>query len=415
MKIISHLSLAAALVLAATPALAAPPATHWVGTWATADIDHPNRLPASPAADSQLFAASPTTVREIVHLSIGGPSIRIELSNDFGTESLTITTTTVALAGDKGGLTGPATTVTFNGRPSIDIPAGGHILSDPIALAVPAQANLAISLFLPAQKLEHITQHNSAYQTNYLVPGNVAADPTLPDTATTFANWYFLHAVDVQAPLASSAVVAFGDSITDGTHSTPNENKRWPDVLARRLQANKATANIGVLNEGIGGNRVLHDGTGPNALARFDRDVLSLDGVKYLILLEAINDISRAWDPKKSYDVVSAEDLIQGFSQLVERAHAHGIKVFGATLTPYLGTASSSPAGEAVRNQVNAFIRSSKLFDGVIDFEAATIDKTTGAFDPRFNTPPHADHLHPNDAGMEAMGNAINLSLFTEK
>jgi lysophospholipase L1-like esterase len=411
MKTISPLLLA--IILLPSLALATPPApNHWVGTWATADVDRPNTLPRNATPDAQVFGAAPTTLRQIVHLSIGGPAVRLELSNDFGTESLSISATTVALAGEKGALAGAAVPVTFGGRATIDIPAGAHVVSDPVSLAVPAQANLAISLYLPGQKIAHITQHGSAYQTNYMAAGNVAAEAALPASATTFANWFFLHAVDVEAPASAGAVVAFGDSITDGTYSTPNMNKRWPDFLARRLLGNKGTANLGVLNEGIGGNRVLHDNTGPNALARFDRDVLSLDGVKYLILLESINDIGHAWDSKKPYDVVTAEDLIQGFEQMAERAHEHGIRVIGATLTPYLGAGYSSPEGEAVRKAVNTFIRTSKSFDGVIDFDAATIDKATGAFDSRFNAPPHEDHLHPNDAGMEAMGNAIDLRLF---
>ena len=170
-----------------------------------------------------------------------------------------------------------------------------------------------------------------------------------------------------------------------------------------------------MLNLGIGGNRVLHDNTGPSALARFDRDVLAQSGVKYVIVLESINDIGHAYDPAKPYDVVTAADLIQGLTQLVERAHMHGIKAIGATLTPYLGAGYASPAGEEVRKAVNQWIRTSNVWDGVADFEAVTIDKATGAFDTRYNAPPHPDHLHPNDAGMEAMANAINLKLFTEK
>ena len=203
--------------------------------------------------------------------------------------------------------------------------------------------------------------------------------------------------------------MALGDSITDGTASTQDANARWPDVLARRLQANKRTAGLGVLNAGIGGNRVLHDGTGPSALARFDQDVLAQSGVRYLIVLESINDIGHAADPVKPYDVVSADDLIAGLTQLVERAHMHGIKVFGATLTPYAGARYMSISGEQMRQAVNQWIRAGKVFDGVIDFEAATQDKATGAFLPSDD---HGDHLHPNDAGLKAMGDAVDLKLF---
>jgi len=229
--------------------------------------------------------------------------------------------------------------------------------------------------------------------------------------------WFFLKAVDVLAPGATGAVVAFGDSITDGTASTPDTNQRWPDLLARRLQADKATAGLGVLNVGIGGNRVLHDGAGPSALARFDTDVLAQSGVKYLIILESINDIGHAYDPKKPYDVVTADDLIAGLTQMAERAHMHGIKVFGATLTPYFGaggttTGYESAAGDQVRQAVNAFIRTSKVFDGVIDFEKATADPANpNQWKPVYE---RGDHLHPTDTGMHAMADSIDLKLFIE-
>ncbi len=410
MKTFLRAFLVAALATPLAHAANAP--DHWVGTWSTADVERANKDLA--------FGATDTTLRQIVHVSLGGSAVRIELSNQFGTEPLTVSAVHIALAaGLKGDIALPsANALTFGGRPSIVIPPGAHITSDPAALNLPALSDLAISMFLPAQKISHLTVHGSAYQTNFIAPGNVVKDKSLPteDAGTkTAASWYFLKAVDVKADAKSAAVVAFGDSITDGTYSTPNENKRWPDFLARRLHADKHTANLGVLNLGIGGNRVLHDGTGPSALARFDDDVLAQSGVKFLIILESINDIGHAYQPKDPYDVVTAEDLIQGLTQMADRAHDHGIKVFGATLTPYLGAGYATPAGEEVRKAVNQWIRTTTVLDGVIDFEAATIDKSTGAFDTRFNAPPHPDHLHPNDAGMEAMAAAINLKLFTQK
>ncbi len=212
------------------------------------------------------------------------------------------------------------------------------------------------------------------------------------------------------APANAAAIVAFGDSITDGAHSTPDKNMRWPDVLARRLQADKKTAHFGVLNEGIGGNRLLHDVAGPNALARFDRDVLDQSGVKYLIILEGINDIGHAYDPQKPYDVITAEQLEMALTQIIDRAHAHGIKVFGATLTPYVGAKYQSPEGEKVREAENDFILHSGKFDGVIDFAKATADPT----DPtRFAASAgSADNLHPGDSGYQAMGDSIDLKLF---
>ena len=204
--------------------------------------------------------------------------------------------------------------------------------------------------------------------------------------------------------------MAFGDSITDGALSTRDKNARWPDVLAARLSANKKTAHMGVLNEGIGGNRILHDVTGPSALARFDRDVLAQSGVKYLIIMESINDIGHAADPVKPYDVVSVDDLAAGITQMARRAHTHGIKVIVATLTPYVGAHYYSPAGEVMRLAVNQWIRTTKEVDGVIDFEKAIRDPANASvFLPAYDS---GDHLHPKDAGYKAMGDSIDLKLF---
>jgi lysophospholipase L1-like esterase len=422
MRTLLRLSLVAALLpaLAAPLAYAAAPADHWVGTWATADLERPNT--------NGSFAAADTTLRQIVHVSLGGSVVRVELSNQFGSEPLAISAVHIALpaaTGAPGDITLPtANALTFGGRPAITIPPGAYVVSDPAAINLPAMSDLVVSIFLPAQKISHLTVHGSAYQTNFIAPGNVVGEKSLPavvaagaetDGTKTTASWYFLKAVDVKVSGKDASIVAFGDSITDGTYSTPNANKRWPDFLARRLAADKHTNHLGVLNLGIGGNRILHDGTGPSALARFDHDVLGQSGVKYLIILESINDIGHSFDANKPYDVLTAEDLIQGLTQMADRAHAHNIKVFGATLTPYLGAGYASPEGDAARQAVNKWIRTTTVLDGVIDFEAATIDKATGAFDARYNAPPHPDHLHPNDAGMEAMANSINLKLFTEK
>jgi lysophospholipase L1-like esterase len=222
--------------------------------------------------------------------------------------------------------------------------------------------------------------------------------------------WKFLKGVDVLASEEAASIVAFGDSITDGATSTLDANATWPSVLARRLQADKKFSQLGVLNEGIGGNRVLRDVTGPSALARLDRDVLAQAGVKYLIVMESINDIGHSFDPRAPRDPVTAELLIQGLQQIIERAHARGIKVFGATLTPYVGAGYSSPAGEEVREKVNAFIRSGGKFDGVIDFDKVTEDpQHPHEFLPAYNI---KDKLHPNDAGYKAMGESIDLKLF---
>ncbi len=391
--------------LQADAAKPAPVPDHWVGTWATADVDRPN-------ADGK-FGGADVTLRQIVHVSLGGALVRIELSNEFGTEPLTVGAAHIAMSAGGGAISlMSAHALTFSGKSQVTIPPGAVVVSDPAALGVPALGDVAISLYLPAQKMSHVTVHSAAYQTNYMAAGNVVGQKTLGGQVQTTSSWFYLKAVDVMTAGTNGAVVAFGDSITDGTASTPDTNGRWPDELARRLKANKATAGMSVLNMGIGGNRVLHDGTGPSALARFDTDVLGQSGVKYVIVLESINDIGHAADPVRPYDVVSADDLIAGLTQLVERAHTHGIKVFGGTLTPYLGAKYASPQGEQMRQAVNAWIRSGKVFDGVIDFEAATMDKSTGAFQAAYD---HGDHLHPNDAGLKAMGDAVELGLFEEK
>lgn len=378
---------------------------HWVGTWATS--------PMALANTKDKFGDADTTFREIVHVSIGGSAVRVILTNEFGLDSLTIGAANVALSAGGSDINPDASSpLTFNGRPSITIPPGALVISDPVNLKLPPTSDLAVSIFIPTQAIRVVSQHGFADQTNFTVAGNFVSAKTL-DTPTDIASWPFLKGVDVKADDKAAAIVAFGDSITDGAHSTRNANARWPDVLARRLQANKKTANLSVLNEGIGGNRILHDNTGPNALARFDRDVLAQAGVKYLVILESINDIGHSQDPRHPYEVVSSDDLITGLSQLAARAHTHGIKVFGATLTPYLSAGYSSPAGEAMREAINQWIRTTNQLDGFIDFDKATQDPAH----PTFFLPANdsGDHLHPNDTGYKAMGESIDLKIFNKK
>jgi lysophospholipase L1-like esterase len=445
------------LVLAlasATITYAAPPAPeHWVGTWATAPMAANNGPTATlvaappavaPAANSAAPAPSSTqtptppaapappvatpsrrppvyvygtediTLREIVHVSIGGPQVRVIFTNEFGTDPLTIGPAHIGVSqgGSTINLVSPSSAgLTFGGRTSVTIPPGALIVSDPVAVIVPAESDLAVSFFLPAQAIHQLSQHGGADQTSYRAPGNVVGAKTL-DEGAEFRSWVFLKDVDVLASARGGSVVAFGDSITDGAYAAVNQNARWPDELARRLAADKRTADIGVLNEGIGGNRILHDNTGPSALARFDRDVIAQAGVKYVIILEAINDIGHAFDTKRPYDVVSADDLITGYKQLADRAHIHGLKVYFATLTPYAGAGYMSPAGEEVRQALNKWIRTTHDIDAVIDFDKATADPAhPDTFLPAYD---HGDHLHPSDPGYKAMGDAIDLSLFTK-
>jgi lysophospholipase L1-like esterase len=443
-----HLAALLLPALAAATAQAVPP-DHWVGAWATAPFaanngrmsapasggaPSPSMMPSSPAAaptapaaavpappsappnppfrrPQVVYGLADTTLREIVHISLGGPTLRVVFTNEFGTDPLTIGAAHIGVSTGGSGIDlANAAGLTFAGRTMVEIPPGALVVSDPVALKAPPSTDLAISLFLPAQAIHTVSSHGSADQTSYTAPGNVVGAKAL-DTPTQIASWPFVKAVDVKVSGDSAAVVALGDSITDGAFATTNANARWPDELARRLLANKATANLSVLNLGIGGNRVLHDVAGPSALARFDRDVLAQAGVKYLIILESINDIGHATDPVNPNGIVTADDLIAGLTQLAERAHMHGIKVFGATLTPDGKSKYDQPGEEPMRQAVNKWIRSTSEFDGVIDFEKATLDPASPTqFLPAFD---HGDHLHPNDAGYKAMGDAIDLKLFT--
>ncbi len=395
------LVLSAALTLSLL-SVAASAQDHWVGTWAASPVALVN-------SDGK-YGVAETTYREIVHLSLGGPSARVIFTNEFGLTPLTINAAYLAVP-TKGSDIDVSTAhpLTFNGRPSITIPAGALVVSDPTVLNLAPLSDVAVSFVIPAQAIQQVSQHTFADQTSYTAPGNVSGAASLSN-ATEITNWPFLKGIDVSADEKSAAIVAFGDSITDGSHSTPNTNRRWPNVLAQRLQTDKKTRNLAVLNEGIGGNRVLHDGTGPNALSRFDRDVLALAGVKYLVILESINDIGHAKNPVNPDDTVSAEDLIAGIAQMATRAHTHGIKVYGATLTPYVGAKYASPAGDQMRQAVNNWIRTTNVLDGFIDFEKATQDPANPSVFATAND--CGDHLHPNDVGYKAMGESIDLKLF---
>jgi lysophospholipase L1-like esterase len=356
------------------------------------------------------------TLREIVHTSIGGNTVRVRLSNAYGKDTVEIGAAHIAIRAKGSGIVpGSDRVLTFGGRPTVEIPANAPVLSDPVKLDAPAGGDLAISIFLPKKTLGSGI-HYSAQQTSYSGSGDASGAASI-DGAATMTSWVFLTSVEVLAPASTSAVVAFGDSITDGARSTVDANSRWPDILAARLLARHGGKPIGVLDAGIGGNRILHDAQsnirfGVNALARFDRDVLAQAGVQYVIILEGINDLGHAGSSAPASETVSAEDLIAGMKQMIERAHEHGIKVFGATLTPFEGVPFPgyfSPEKEVKRKALNEFIRNGHAFDGVIDFEKAVRDpKNPDRMAAEYDG---GDHLHPGDAGYKAMGEAIDLKL----
>jgi lysophospholipase L1-like esterase len=346
----------------------------------------------------------------IAHTSIAGRRVRIELSNAFGSAPLMIGAAHIALRDQESSVV-PASdrALLFGGKPSAWIPSGATEISDPVNLDVPAASDLAVSVYIPGTATAD-TMHAVGLHTTYISKeGDATAAPAIADASTT-QSFYFLTNVDVAAPPDAAAIVTFGDSITDGAVSTPNTDRSWPSFLARRLAA-AGGANIAVLNQGISGNRLLRDGAGVSALARFDRDVLVQPGVKWLMILEGINDIGLGLrSGAAESDVVSSDDLIGALKQLIDRAHEHGIKVIGGTLTPFEGAAYYSEAGEGVREAVNQWIRSGGVFDAVVDFDAATRDpEHPKQFRAGFN---NGDHLHPNDTGYQAMADAIDLSVF---
>lgn len=373
---------------------------HWVATWM-----------ASPMQGTWADGFQNQTVRMIAHISLGGSRVRVEFSNAFGAQSLTIGAAHVGIQSNGAAIvSGSDRALKFNGSTSVTIPPGALEVSDPVDLTVAPLSNLAISVFVPEQT-EPATYHASGLHTTYISgPGDFTADQDMHSQWTT-ASYYWLSGVDVEAGADAAAIVALGDSITDGAHSSLNANMQWPSQLAERLQKNPATTHIAVANAGIGGNRILHDVSGPNALARLDRDVIARAGVKYVIVLESINDLG--WPHEAAShgtQEVTAEQLIGGLRQIIDRAHAHGIKVFGATLTPYGGANYFSEEGEQKRETINQWIRTGGAFDGVVDFDAAVRDPNN----PKQFAPANdsGDHLHPNDTGYKAMANSIDLSLF---
>jgi lysophospholipase L1-like esterase len=364
-------------------------------------LDNPGQVPVVTASTD----LSNITVRQLVRVSVGGRRLRLRLSNEAGADALTLGAVHVGKAGPDGAvLQGTDRVVTFAGRSGVTAPASSPVLSDPVELPTQDLDRLLISIHVPGA----IPARPSRALFQYVAgtPGDSTAAPQLPQQRLMRIQAY-VTLVEVQPDASAGVVVALGDSITEGATSTSNAFRSWPDALAERL----APGHWAVVNAGISGNRLLRYGAGPTALARFDRDVLSVPGVKAVILMEGINDIGRSFTPAGATEPVTLEALKAADEQLIARAHEHGVRVIGATLTPYKGAAYASPEGEAVRTALNQWIKTGGAFDGVIDFSAAVADPA----DPLSIATPYfiRDHLHPNDAGYKVMGDSVDLKVIT--
>ena len=407
-----HVPVVAAIVLsvisfALSPAGAQTQANSWISTWTASPQSPRGVMPTS---------FSNQTVRQIVHVSMGGNKVRIRLSNEFGTKPVLIGAASIGLTGGSSDIaSGSLRPLTFGSSKSIILLPGAPALSDPVELNVAPLSDVAVSLYLPAAT-DLGTVHQVGLQTAFVsAAGDFTSSSEFP-TVDKFANRFFLAGVLVEPNFPARAIVMFGDSITDGTNSTVNTNSRWPDILARRLK--EAGAPVAVLNQGISGNRVLSEGAGISALARFERDVLSQPGVSHVVIFLGINDIGWPGTAIEANGIIrTADEIIAGYKQLIERAHLRSIKVIGSPLTPFENAFAGrpnqgyfTPEKEAKRLAVNNWIRTSGAFDGLIDFERVLADPAhpatiAAAYDS-------GDHLHPNDAGYKAMGESIDLKLF---
>jgi lysophospholipase L1-like esterase len=387
--------------------VAVPKLPVWVASWG-ASLQSPEPANALAAADQRDI-----TMRQVVHLSLGGAELRVHVSNAFGSAALHFTSVDIAYPAAAGAIQpGSDRRLTFAGRMDVTVPPGAEVVSDVVSFRTAPLSDLAIS-FHVEEFPGGMTGHTASRATSYFVHGDFADAVSLP-AASQIEHWYQISAVDVTEP-AGAAVVALGDSITDGHGATTNGNDRWPDVLAARLQASAATRMVGVSNQGISGNHVLTDGLGPNALSRFDRDVLAPAGARWVIVLEGVNDLAGltfAAPVSAELHAARVQGVEFGLQQIITRAHAHGLLVYGGTITPYMGSDyyHPGPENEVDRLAVNAWIRAAGHFDRVIDFDAVVRDpEHPERFLPAYDC---GDHLHPGPAGYKAMGSAIPLELF---
>ncbi|MGP3969970.1 SGNH/GDSL hydrolase family protein [Streptomyces sp. 6N223] len=393
------------------------PEMHWMNTWtAMPQLTEESNMPPPPFTQENLVMAD-ATLRQTVRVTTGGERIRLRFSNAFGGADLPLTAVSVALPLDgQAGVSaiepGSSQPVTFSGRTSAVVPVGAQVVSDPLEVDLAPGSNLTVTAYLAeGQASNSITSHPGSRTTSYLLAGDHVEDADLAG-ATPVDHWYFLSGVEAWSPAAASAAAFLGDSLTDGRSSTTNGNNRWPDQLFDRLQAEPATEDVAILNQAAGGNRVLDDGLGPNVLARLDRDVLAQSGVSWLVLFEGVNDIGTAEATEAAQEQVAA-DLIAAYDQIITRAHAHGIRVYGATLLPFGNNEMyDDPDGlrESARQTVNEWIRTSGRFDAVIDFDAVTRDPDNP--DRLLPDIHDGDWLHLIPEGYGLLADAVPAELF---
>ena len=377
--------------------------SHWVGTWATAPVP----------VDGMALAGQ--TLRIISRISIGGSRLRVRVSNAYGTRDLAVGAAHLGLRSQGAGIVGGSgRQLTFNGSPSTTVSAGALVVSDPVDLDVAPLADVAVSVYLPGEVPDSfpLTGHDPAHQTNYISPGGDFTSATDMPVKEETEVFLFVTGIEVLAPHEAGGIVAFGDSLTEGNISQLDANNRWPDQLARRLAARPGGRQLGVVNQGIGGGRLLHDGHGDSGLRRFDRDVLAQPGATHVIVLLGVNDLRNSQG--KADEIVTADDLIGGLAQLAVRAHAAGLTAVAGTVMTWENETFNgghyTPGGEAKRQALNAWIRGNGVFDAVIDFEAALRDPAHPTrMLPRWDS---GDHLHPSDLGYRHMADRIDLARF---
>lgn len=381
--------------------ISSPEPEAWISTWAAAQqLVEPNNIPPVPGLSNN-------TIRQVVQVSIGGKMLRVRFSNEYSTSAVTIKSASIALSAGKGAIDVVTNhTLRFNNNDEVIIMPGSIVVSDPVALPLQPRSRIAITIYFGSTSAD-ITGHPGSRTTSYLWKGDRVNAADL-DSGVATDHWYIIDSVEVPAKEASRAVVILGDSITDGRGSGTNKQNRWTDELARRLHENLETADIAVLNMGLGGNCVLRECLGPSAINRFNNDVTGQERVKYLIILEGVNDIGQAETREKAILIV--ENLIKAYDRMIDLAREKGIRVYGATIMPFGGSFYDADFRESARETVNSWIRNSGRFDAVIDMDRIMADPANpGHMLPAYDT---GDHLHPNETGYRMMATGVDLKLF---